>query len=111
MVTQDLGIELCRVLYEKLNGCGFYPALTGGILYKDGVRKDIDIVIYRNRQQQKFELRDLEKHLSDCGLSEFKHFGFVTKAKWNGIVVDLFNPESAYNDDYPLVEVTVIGEA
>ena len=94
MAIQNDGLELCRIIHEKLNGKGFYPALTGGLLYKEGSRKDIDVVIYRNRQQEKFEIEAIEKQLEDCGLYEFQHFGFVSKAKWRGVTVDLFNPET-----------------
>lgn len=93
-VTQDQGIELCRKLYERLKPDGFYVALTGGLLYKDGERKDIDIIIYRNRQQVKFEIKDIESKLDECCLYDFEHYGFVTKCKFKGITVDLFNPET-----------------
>ncbi len=39
-------------------------------------------------------MEDLEPELIECGLSDIKYFGFVTKAKWQGISVDLFNPET-----------------
>lgn len=101
MVNQQKAIELCRVLYSHLENIGVYPALTGGQLYKEGNRKDIDIVLYRNRQANEgFEIKYIEKALSTAGLTDFKHFGFVTKAKWNGISVDLFNPETLSNDNY-----------
>lgn len=89
------GIELCRILRDKLVGKGIFPALTGGLLYKEGNRKDIDIVLYRHRQDvESFETIDFEQELSCCGLTNIQFFGFVTKAQWRGIVVDLFNPET-----------------
>ena len=95
MINQQKAIELCIELYEHLSPKGFFPALTGGQLYKDGNRKDIDIVIYRHRQMEHgFEIKDIEPFLIETGLYEFKHFGFVTKAKWKGLSVDLFNPET-----------------
>lgn len=100
-VKADSGIELCKKLYEVMQGAGIYPALTGGCLYKDGNRKDIDVLLYRNRQQSTFEIEDLEFLLKRAGLTDFNHYGFVTKAKWNGITVDLFNPETSRCDsDY-----------
>lgn len=93
--TKDDAVMLCKRLYEKLSSVGFYPALTGGILYKDGCRKDIDIVIFRNRQTVvKFEMEFIEDLLVECGLSNFQYFGFVTKCKLGNISVDLFNPET-----------------
>lgn len=102
MADINKGIELCKLLHEKLKGAGFFPALTGGLLYKNGERKDIDIVIYRHREQVKFEMNQIEHLLSDCGLTDFIFYGFVTKAKWQGITVDLFNPESDESDTYPV---------
>lgn len=96
--------ELCKVLYGKLEPIGYYPALTGGLLYKDGNRKDIDIIIYRNRQKvESFETVDLTLVLSEVGVTITASFGFVTKAKWKGLVVDIFNPETnneAFNKWY-----------
>ena len=37
---------------------------------------------------------DIERLLVKSGLTEIKYFGFVTKAKWGNVIVDLFNPES-----------------
>ena len=100
MINQQKGIELCQILHKKLLDCGFFPALTGGLLYKEGNRKDIDIVIYRHRQNvAEFEMSDIENHLVDIGFYDFRYFGFVTKVKWKGVDVDLFNPESKGHDD------------
>ena len=94
VMTGD-AITLCRVLYNNLSNVSVYPALTGGSLYKDGERKDIDIVLYRNRQERNvFETEFVEDNLKQCGLSGFKYFGFVTKCKWGDIDVDIFNPET-----------------
>ena len=99
MATQQDGIRLCELLHERLHLSGYYPALTGGLLYKEGNRKDIDIVIFRHRQNvEKFEMQDIERFLIRAGLSEFKYYGFVTKAKWNGFTVDLFNPETSITE-------------
>lgn len=87
--------RLCKKLFEVLYGEGYYPALTGGLLYREGSRKDIDIVIFRNRQTvTHFEMENIENLLTECGLSEFQYFGFVTKCKLGDLNVDLFNPET-----------------
>lgn len=39
-------------------------------------------------------MEDIENLLSECGLSDFKYFGFVTKCKFGDFSVDLFNPET-----------------
>lgn len=96
----EKALELCRILYEGLKDYGYYPALTGGSLYKDGERKDFDIVIYRNRENLPFEIPDIEKYLSDCGVKIIESFGFVTKCTWEEFDVDLFNPESKGSNTY-----------
>ena len=93
--------KLCRKMYDELSPKGYYPALTGGLLYKDGTRKDIDVVIFRNRQKHRtFEMLDVKNELEDMGFYNVICYGFVTKAMYDGLVVDLFNPESLMGDDY-----------
>ncbi len=100
-LTISDGQKICKLIYETIGDCGFYPALTGGVLYKNGNRKDVDIVIFRNRQDvNAFEIIDLEGVLTDVGFYDFNHYGFVTKCKYNGIDVDLFNPETISDDNY-----------
>jgi hypothetical protein len=99
--AQELCIKLYRVLSEK----GYYPALTGGSLYKKGPRKDIDIVIYRNRQMHvHFELVGIENYLVEAGIHNVKHYGFVSKGKYGALSVDLLNPESS-NKEYDIDEI------
>ena len=95
LCTEAKAKELCNKLYVLLEPLGYYPALTGGLLYKEGARKDIDILIYRNRQKaQHFETVDITEQLSSIGVDITASFGFVTKAKWEGFIVDIFNPET-----------------
>ncbi len=96
--TYEMAVALCAALYKVLEPEGYYPALTGGLLYKEGNRKDIDIVIYRNRQKiQGFEVVDIANLLAKVHLNITDSFGFVTKAEWHGFIVDIFNPET--NDE------------
>ena len=98
--TIKQAVILCESLYEKLSPLGFYPALTGGLLYKGDNRKDIDIVIFRNRQGvDSFEIIELVAALKSCNLTNFKHYGFVTKCEYQGLQVDLFNPETKLEDN------------
>jgi hypothetical protein len=48
--TQADAIALCRKIEEHVPDAGMHVALTGGCLYKDGTRKDADILFYRIRQ-------------------------------------------------------------
>jgi hypothetical protein len=95
IATIEDGITLCKILEKVLRGAGLFPALTGGLLYKEGGRKDIDIVLYRHRQQLEcFEVELIESLLESVGVTVTGFYGFVTKAKWEGFVVDIFNPET-----------------
>ena len=95
LCSLDDGLKVCRELWSALVPKGYFPALTGGLVYKDGLRKDIDIVIYRHRQaHSSFEISDIEKELESLGFKNIVHYGFVTKAEYDGFTVDLFNPES-----------------
>jgi hypothetical protein len=98
-MNMHTGTALCSVLYEALRDAGYYPALTGGCLYKAQTRKDLDVLIYRNRQKHKsFEMIDIEAILIRLGFSDFRYYGFVTKCKWGIHDVDLLNPEASQGD-------------
>ena len=93
MCTQKDGIELCKLISENIKDA--FPALTGGLLYKEGERKDIDIVLYRHRQDiDPNETSEWESDLMRIGVDIIQCYGFVTKAKWKGFNVDIFNPET-----------------
>jgi hypothetical protein len=82
---------------------GIYPALTGGLLYKPGERKDIDIVLYSNRQDHPNGMPEtitFETQLLKAGVTITSNHGFVTKAMWNGFIVDLFNPQTIGGSEY-----------
>lgn len=50
MHTQGLitATKICTAIYDVSAPCFYYPALTGGTLYKTGHRKDLDIVLYEH---------------------------------------------------------------
>ena len=98
----EQAIELCKIIHIALGG-KYFPALTGGQLYKEGDRKDIDIVVYRHRQDTKdFEMTDIFETLEVIGFENLECYGFVSKGKWKGLNVDLFNPE-----EIPILVATV----
>lgn len=47
--SQYAAIRLCRWLEPIVSRYGFHVGLTGGCLYADGNRKDIDIIIYEHK--------------------------------------------------------------
>lgn len=100
--TQAEGIALCRQIEGISPRFGLHVALTGGLLYKDGQRKDADILLYRIRQlQADFDglFAELDTQL---GVSLIDDFGWCKKAEWRGKRVDFFDPEAS--GEYPQAE-------
>lgn len=104
---------LAKQIEKVAEFMGFHVALTGGQLYKDGPRKDIDFVFYRIRGQDGFHIQDLYKALEGAGLLKLDNFyGFVQKAHIEApgataniiIPVDLMFPE--YDEDFAYPEET-----
>ena len=44
--TQREAVHWCRQIEKKIAPLGWHVGLTGGTLYKPGVRKDVDFIIY-----------------------------------------------------------------
>ena len=51
--SQSEAIELCKRIESFAPQYGFHVALTGGCLYRDGERSDIDLIFYRDRRYNK----------------------------------------------------------
>jgi hypothetical protein len=105
MWTQAQGLALVKAMYAFLqdDACPYYPALTGGLAYKDGPRKDCDIVIYHNRQHALRRKADVIADLKHMpGLKLVRDHGFVTKWTYGGKGVDIMFPEwyVSGHDDY-----------
>lgn len=95
-----VAVSLARKLEKVALACGdCHIALTGGTLYKDGSRKDMDFIVYRVRQ---FETLDKERFLSyarSVGVKELADFGFCVKCHYTAddgklYSVDLLFPET-----------------
>tara|TARA_R110002020_G_scaffold225658_2_gene435748 strand:- start:1851 stop:2252 length:402 start_codon:yes stop_codon:yes gene_type:complete len=87
-------VELCGLLYQKLEPLHIFPALTGGQLYKDGQRKDIDIILYRGSHGGALCQHDIYMELTECGIFMTANFGRVIKGHWQGYEIDLILPEA-----------------
>lgn len=99
--TQPEAIELC-VKIEKLcpmHGC--HVGLTGGVLYKEGPRKDLDLILYRIRQVEEIDYVGLFETLEAIGITKLSGFGFCIKAQYEGKSIDFLLPEEegSYNPD------------
>lgn len=103
MWTQTEAIELCRQIEAICPEFGCHVALTGGLLYKNGPRKDADILFYRIRQFHSIYIEELFHALESIGIIKTGGFGWVIKAKHNGKPIDCFFPEehAVTGDTYP----------
>lgn len=63
------------------------------LLYKEGERKDCDLLFYRIRQVEKVEFLALFAALGKIGLNLKSGFGWCYKCEYNGKVVDCFDPD------------------
>ena len=94
MSTLKDAVELCRIIEEVAPDFGAHVALTGGTLYKDSDRKDIDILFYRIRQAPVIDIKGLLKKLETIGFVMGKQFNWVQKATFHGHAIDFFFPEN-----------------
>lgn len=104
--SQLEAIDLCRRLERMAPKFGAHIALTGGCLYKKGPRKDVDILIYRIRQQDSIDIGGFIDELSRMGVYvDPGAFGWVYKAcTEDGRNIDFFFPEEQ-GDQYEEAEV------
>lgn len=96
--TQEEAIALCRAVEKVCPAYGCHVALTGGCLYKDGVRKDCDLIFYRIRQTPKIDVEGLFEALKAVGLYRLSGFGWIYKANWHSKPVDCLFPEEQGGD-------------
>lgn len=100
--TQSEAVALCRKIEEICPQYGCHVALTGGTLYKDGERKDCDILFYRIRQVEEINFGGLLDGLRDIGINYASGFGWCVKFDCDGKNIDAFFPEE--QGEYPVDE-------
>lgn len=100
MWSQQEAIELACKIEQIAPAFGAHVALTGGTLYKKGLRKDVDIMLYRIRQVPSIDRVALLNAIEadNVGVMGSTH-GWVQKMWVGGRVVDLFFPD--YVDTTP----------
>lgn len=105
--TMAEGIELCTLIQSVSPAYHCHPALTGGLLYKEGPRKDCDIVIYQrgdtNGVRYPIDWPGLWMRLEMLGLDLAHDYGYVKKCEFRGKIVDIFDPTK--ESDYPVIEL------
>lgn len=98
--SREEAFALCRLLEATAPTFGAHVALTGGLLYKDGYRKDCDVLLYRIRQREEpVDFDGLFKALEAMGFEIGEDHGWCKKLKWNGKSIDMFDPED--EGEYP----------
>ncbi len=95
--TSD-AIYLCRAIEEICPKYGCHVALTGGTLYKEGLRKDVDILFYRIRQVSSVNTGDLFTALEGIGIKIISNNGWCVKATLKGKSIDMFFPDATEGD-------------
>jgi hypothetical protein len=103
---QVQAIQLCKEIEAIAPKYGAHVALTGGCLYKEGARKDVDIMFYRIRQVAKIDRENLFIELTKLGLFVVRGFDWCYKAKYMPFDanVDLFFPE--HDPDHATADYT-----
>lgn len=98
--TLEEAVALCQLLEDVAPLCGCHIALTGGCLYKQGPRKDVDIVVYRIRQADKIDGPKFMQWLVDLGfkLKQGAADCWLMTAEYRGKPVDFFFPENEGGD-------------
>ncbi len=92
--TQAEAIALCKLIEAVCQRSGCHVALTGGLLYKDGPRKDCDLLFYRIRQRREIVMDALWESLETIeGFKKVKGWGWCYKAEYKGKLIDCFFPE------------------
>lgn len=91
--NQSEAISLCQNVEAVCPPCGCHVALTGGLLYKSGERKDCDLLFYRIRQWDKIDMDSLWTALNAIGVEKISGWGWCYKARFNGKPIDCFFPE------------------
>ena len=113
MLTQNEAIELARKVEQICPQHGYHVALTSGCLYKDGDRKDCDLLFYRIRQCENPDHMTMFGDLASAGLLRMKSgFGWCIKAEaMDGRSVDCFFPEEVGGPAYPRNDDTYLEES
>ena len=91
--TQSEAVKLCVEIESICPKFGCHVALTGGLLYKTGERKDCDLLFYRIRQVKEIDIEGLFDALLEIGLSQVSGFGWCYKCEYKGKPIDCFMPE------------------
>lgn len=94
MSQLDDALHICTALEMVAPRFNAHVALTGGVLYKDGERKDIDIMFYRVRQKKQVDEPGLLDAIDKMGFKLGKRKGWVQKASYQDYSIDFLFPNT-----------------
>lgn len=101
--THEQARELCVAVepIAQLNNC--HVALTGGCLYKNGERKDCDLLFYGIRKRGPINRDQLISDImAVTGIRVTGTFGWVVKCQTKDLKgIDMLFPEYDGDGDYP----------
>ena len=97
----DDAIALCKQIESFSPRFGCHVGLTGGVLYREGARKDLDLILYRIRQCPAVDFDGLFSAMSDIGIEKQSGFGFCHKAIFEGKRIDFLCPEEDMGEYEP----------
>ncbi len=93
-------IQVCVACEAVASQHKAHVALTGGVLYKIGERKDLDIVFYSHDSTTpdgpSYDKTAILAGLTVIGFAIGTDSGRIVKSKYCGEIVDLFFPEIQY---------------
>lgn len=100
--NQKEALFLCKAIEEDcVENTGCHVALTGGVLCKDGPRKDLDILFYRVRQADVIDIKLLIENLkTKLNFKLLWGGAWCYKFEWQGRRIDVFFPEEHRVNDY-----------
>jgi hypothetical protein len=93
MWTLEEAVALCRLLEVLAPDYGCHVALTGGVLYKHGPRKDLDLLFYRIRQADHVDQEGMFVEMAKLGVVIVRGRLWCFKALYRGKSIDIFFPE------------------
>ena len=91
--TQIEALKLCKEIEVFAPLYGFHVALTGGLLYKSGPRKDADILFYHVGKVAPMDVDGLIFELEKIGFHAVNRRPFHCKASYKCKPVDIMFPQ------------------
>lgn len=92
MWTLTQALNLAKAIEAVCVQHHYHVALTGGLLYKGGDRKDADFIFYQVRWKTP-DREGLLKSLKELGIQFDTHVGWLEKCTFEGRQLDLMFPE------------------